>query len=42
MRGDETIAGVVRGLGESGELILETSDGELESFHGGEVSLRGR
>ena len=41
IQGDTTITGVVTGIGEQGELILQTKNGE-QRFHGGEVSLRSR
>ncbi len=37
--GDEVVAGVVTGIGEQGELIVDTESGE-QRFHGGEVSVR--
>ena len=39
IQGDQTTSGVVAGIGEQGELILYTAQGERR-FHGGEVSLR--
>lgn len=39
IQGEDSIEGVVLGIGDTGELILETQDGELRC-HGGEVSLR--
>ncbi len=37
---NETVEGTARGIGENGELILETDSG-MRYFSGGEVSLRG-
>ena len=39
LQGDRSIQGIVTGVGDDGELILQTSEG-LRTFHGGEVSLR--
>lgn len=39
IQGDQSTSGVVAGIGEQGELILYTAQGERR-FHGGEVSLR--
>lgn len=39
VQGDHTIIGEVQGIGEQGELLLLTPQG-VQSFHGGEVSLR--
>ena len=39
IQGDQTTTGIVTGIGEQGELILDTGQGERK-FHGGEVSLR--
>jgi BirA family biotin operon repressor/biotin-[acetyl-CoA-carboxylase] ligase len=36
----QTIVGKAVGIGQNGELLLETGSG-IEAFHGGEVSLRG-
>jgi len=37
--GNETVTGIVRGVGDGGDLLLEL-DGQLRSFSAGEVSLR--
>ena len=39
IHGSNTVTGVVIGVGEQGELIMQTNTGE-QRFHGGEVSLR--
>ncbi|MEM7293480.1 MAG: biotin--[acetyl-CoA-carboxylase] ligase [Pseudomonadota bacterium] len=39
IQGERKIFGTVKGVGESGELIMDTDQGE-QRFHGGEVSLR--
>ncbi len=39
IQGQDTTHGVVSGIGEQGELMLRTDQGE-QRFHGGEVSLR--
>ncbi len=38
-QGEQRISGIVKGVGDQGELILQTDQGE-QRFHGGEVSLR--
>lgn len=39
LMGDKEIAGICRGVNDQGALLLERF-GELESYHGGEISLR--
>ena len=39
IQGEQTTVGVVRGVGDRGELLLQTDEG-VQQFHGGEVSLR--
>jgi BirA family transcriptional regulator, biotin operon repressor / biotin---[acetyl-CoA-carboxylase] ligase len=41
LQGSESISGIVRGVGVSGELLLDTAAGE-RAFSAGEVSLRGQ
>ncbi len=38
--GKREISGIVQGINEQGALLLETEQGGVESFIGGEISLR--
>ena len=39
--GNKQVSGISRGIGESGELLIE-HDGQLNTYHGGEISVRAK
>lgn len=41
LMGEQVVTGIARGIDEQGALLLELSDGKVQRYLGGEVSLRG-